>query len=81
MIRNYEFIVTDQNTGAVSQTSTQRMNQLFDNLNPSTVYSYQLRAITVSGGPFSSIATVTTLEDGTLATTICVILYSTSCVC
>ncbi len=66
VIRNYELVLTNQNTGAVSQTSTQRANQLFDNLRPATVYSYQLRAVTVSPGPFSTNAAITTLEDGVL---------------
>ena len=44
----------------VSQTT----NQVFDSLQPYYNYSVQVAAVTVAPGPFTSVFTVTTLEDG-----------------
>ena len=64
VIRNYEVVLTDQNTGIMSQITTQRTDVQFENLNPFTSYSYQLRAVTISPGPLSNAQLVRTLEDG-----------------
>ena len=64
IIRSFDIILIEENTGKVTEVSTQKTAELFENLHPYYNYSFKIAAITIAVGPFSQIQTVLTLEDG-----------------
>ena len=64
IIRKYDITFIEENTGKVTEISTQGTAELFDNLHPYYNYSFMIAAVTVAVGPFSQVQTVLTLEDG-----------------
>ena len=64
IIREYSVVLENTRTGTVLSYSTIKTNINITNLDPYTVYNYNVSAITVSVGPFSTALSFTTLQDG-----------------
>ena len=63
-IRYYTIKTSEQETGHVFHTSASVLEVTIPSLHPYYTYSFQVAAFTVSRGPYSSVYTVKTLEDG-----------------
>lgn len=64
IIRSYEVYVTETETGILKNYTTSSTNITITELHPFYTYSCAISAITVSEGPASHPATVTTPQDG-----------------
>ena len=71
IIREYRVNVTEVATGRVFQRVSTTTSIEITSLHPFYVYEWTVSAFTVGEGPYSSISTVTTPEDGMLIFAVC----------
>ena len=64
IIREYRLNITEVETGRVFHQIAATTNVVINNLHPDYTYEWAVTAITVGEGPYSSLHSVTTLEDG-----------------
>ena len=70
IIREYRVNITEVATGRVFQRVSTTTSIEITSLHPFYVYEWRVSAFTVGEGPYSSISTVTTPEDGKNAGTV-----------
>ena len=63
-IREYRVNVTEEETGRMLQLITSTTNITIGSLHPYHTYNCTVSAVTISPGPFSTVITVRTDEDG-----------------
>ena len=71
IIREYRVNITEVATGRVFQRVSATTFIEITSLHPFYVYEWTVSAFTVGEGPYSSISTVTTPEDGKLTLVLC----------
>ena len=64
IVRNYLINVTEIQTGNMFQTTSPDESAVLDNLHPAYEYTFRIAAYTIGSGPYSTVFTITTLEDG-----------------
>ena len=64
IIRAYEVIVSEQETGRNYNLTSTRNELSVGNLHPFYRYSFAVSAITIAQGPFTELYSLQTLEDG-----------------
>ena len=63
-IREYRVNVTEEETGRVFQFSTNTTSITIGSLHPYYTYNCKVVAVTIGLGPFSTVITLRTAEDG-----------------
>ena len=63
-IREYRVNVTEEETGRMFQLSTDTSSIIIGSLHPYYTYNCMVVAVTIAPGPFSTVITVRTDEDG-----------------
>ena len=63
-IREYRVNVTEVETGRMFQVTTNTTSITIDSLHPYYTYNCTVVAVTIGPGPFSTVITVRTAEDG-----------------
>ena len=71
IIREYRVNITEVATGRVFQRVSTTTSIEITSLHPFYVYEWTVSAFTVGEGPYSSISTITTPEDGKLTLVLC----------
>ena len=64
IVRHYLINVTEIQTGNTFQTTSSDESAMLSNLHPAYEYTFRIAVYTIGSGPYSTVFTITTLEDG-----------------
>ena len=64
IVRHYLINVTEIQTGKTFQTTSSDESTMLSNLHPAYEYTFRIAAYTIGSGSYSTVFTITTLEDG-----------------